>query len=201
MGGNTFLRGRDFYFHYMFKTNFSGRNSIWGGTAPERSPVTTGLPSIPTIPRNHLTAMSSSDFRNYWQQQSLCSRWATTAYSPGFVSGRTRMTRLLRCRQRASCFQRPPCSTPTHPSIQAGKQKQKSRLGASAFKISQSYRHVVFLHHLAISEHCITEKQFFFPAKSKIVGSQYHNSLWSNKLKKQSMFDNGLDALDLTDTC
>jgi len=44
---NTFLGGQDFCFYYMFKTNFSGRNNIWGGTkeiwgnAP--LPVATGL--------------------------------------------------------------------------------------------------------------------------------------------------------------
>jgi len=34
LGGNTFLRGQDFSFYYMFKTNFSGHNII-GSTAPE----------------------------------------------------------------------------------------------------------------------------------------------------------------------
>jgi len=29
-GYNIFLGGKDFYFCYMFKTNFSGRNKIWG---------------------------------------------------------------------------------------------------------------------------------------------------------------------------
>jgi len=29
---NTFLGGQDFCFYYMYKTNFSGRNNIWGGT-------------------------------------------------------------------------------------------------------------------------------------------------------------------------
>jgi len=30
VGHNTFLGGHDFCFYYMFKTNFSGRNKIWG---------------------------------------------------------------------------------------------------------------------------------------------------------------------------
>jgi len=43
MGHNTFLGGQDFCFYYVLKTNFSGRNKIWGGTAPEFPPVATGL--------------------------------------------------------------------------------------------------------------------------------------------------------------
>jgi len=31
-GQNTFLGGQDFCFYYMFKTNFAGHNTIWGGT-------------------------------------------------------------------------------------------------------------------------------------------------------------------------
>jgi len=48
-GQNTFLGGQDFSFHYMFKTNFSGHNKVWGtqkiweDTAPECNPVATGL--------------------------------------------------------------------------------------------------------------------------------------------------------------
>ena len=30
VGHNTFLGGQDFCFYYMFKTNFSERNKIWG---------------------------------------------------------------------------------------------------------------------------------------------------------------------------
>jgi len=30
VGHNTFLRGQDSWFYYMFKSNFSGRNKIWG---------------------------------------------------------------------------------------------------------------------------------------------------------------------------
>jgi len=29
-GQNTFLSGKDFYFYYMFETNFSEHNKIWG---------------------------------------------------------------------------------------------------------------------------------------------------------------------------
>jgi len=32
VGHNTFLRGQDFWFYYVFKTNFSGRNKICGRT-------------------------------------------------------------------------------------------------------------------------------------------------------------------------
>ena len=42
VGHATFLGGQDFCFYYMFETNFSGRDKIWGGTAPEFPPVSTG---------------------------------------------------------------------------------------------------------------------------------------------------------------
>jgi len=35
VGHNTFLGGQDFRLYCMFKTNFSGCNKIWRGTAPE----------------------------------------------------------------------------------------------------------------------------------------------------------------------
>ena len=38
VGHNTSLWGQDFCFYCMFKTNFSGRNKIWGGTAPKCPP-------------------------------------------------------------------------------------------------------------------------------------------------------------------
>jgi len=33
-GQKIFLRGKDFCFYYMFKTNFSGHNKIWGEMFP-----------------------------------------------------------------------------------------------------------------------------------------------------------------------
>ena len=49
MGKNAFLEGQDFVFilclkHvFMGTTHFGGIKDIWGGTAPECPPVTTGL--------------------------------------------------------------------------------------------------------------------------------------------------------------
>jgi len=37
-GHNTFLEGQDFGFYSMFKTNFSGRNKIWGALPPNAPP-------------------------------------------------------------------------------------------------------------------------------------------------------------------
>jgi len=38
LGGNTFLRGQDFSFYYMFKTNFSGTQYNWGAL-PSNTPL------------------------------------------------------------------------------------------------------------------------------------------------------------------
>jgi len=43
LGRNTFLRGQDFNFYYMFKTNFSGRNIIWEH-CPRIPPLAKRLP-------------------------------------------------------------------------------------------------------------------------------------------------------------
>jgi len=38
VGHNTFLGGKYFCFYYMLKTNFSGRNKIWGALPPNAPP-------------------------------------------------------------------------------------------------------------------------------------------------------------------
>jgi len=67
---STYLTGfEDFCFYYMFKTNFSGRNKIWGGTKeilvelpPNAPPLATGLPCNPqTLGQN--TQISSANIK------------------------------------------------------------------------------------------------------------------------------------------
>jgi len=53
-GAKYIFRDQHFCFYYMVNTNFSGHNKIWGtkktwGTAPECSPVATGLVTTITI--------------------------------------------------------------------------------------------------------------------------------------------------------
>jgi len=44
LGGNTFLRGQDFSFYYMFKTNSSGHNMIGEHCLRMPPPMATRLP-------------------------------------------------------------------------------------------------------------------------------------------------------------
>jgi len=43
LGGNTFLRGQDFSFYYMFETKFSGHNTT-GEHCPRMPPLVMRLP-------------------------------------------------------------------------------------------------------------------------------------------------------------
>jgi len=57
VGHNAFLGGHDFCFHYIFKTNFSGHNKIWGeqnkftgALAPNASPCLRACPVVNVWP-------------------------------------------------------------------------------------------------------------------------------------------------------
>ena len=86
VGHNTFLGEQDFCFYYMFKTNFSGRNKIWGGhkrnlggITPEYPPVATSLHQ-PTV----VLSCGDKDFLILLQScgdKRLCYPFRSTSFS------------------------------------------------------------------------------------------------------------------------
>jgi len=96
---NTVSEGHDFYFYFMFKTNFYGHNKICGsqknlGAVPQMHPVATGLKNTSTSRTNqHAVAWNQCSITILWTQPPglemlsciLCIEWENSTACENYM--------------------------------------------------------------------------------------------------------------------